>query len=145
MPRRSAASLEIVPFEPHMARIKTPPGLDGVERELFERIVKQTSPMHFTESDAPLLAAYCQAINLVDLTYQDALASPDRLPAWERAVKVMSALSVKLRLNPHSRIDPKTLTRSHLGLSLRETGGASLEALDAIRAGGGTRGWTCRG
>ena len=116
-----------------------------MERELFERIVKQTSPMHFTESDAPLLAAYCQAINLVDLTYQDALASPDRLPAWERAVKVMSALSVKLRLNPHSRIDPKTLTRSHLGLLLRETGGVSLEALDAIRAGGGTRGWTCRG
>ena len=48
MPRKSRASLEIVPFEPHMARIKTPPGLDGVERELFERIVKETSPMHFT-------------------------------------------------------------------------------------------------
>ena len=53
MPRKSRALLENVPFEPHMARIKTPPGLDGVERELFERIVKQTSPMHFTESDAP--------------------------------------------------------------------------------------------
>ena len=103
MPRRSAASLEIVPFEPHMARIKTPPGLDGVERELFERIVKQTSPSTSRRATA-VVAAYCQAINLVDLTYQDALASPDRLPAWERAVKVMSALSVKLRLNPHSRI-----------------------------------------
>ena len=63
-----------------MARIKTPPGLDGVERELFERIVKQTSPMHFMESDTPLLVAYVQAINLVDLTYQDALASSHRLP-----------------------------------------------------------------
>ena len=76
MPRKSRASLEIVPFESHMARIKTPPGLDGVERELFERIVKQTSPMHFMESDTPLLVAYVQAINLVDLTYQDGTGKP---------------------------------------------------------------------
>ena len=55
--------------------------------------------MHFTESDAKF-----QAINLVDLTYQDALASPDRLPAWERAVKVMSALSVNFDRNPDSQV-----------------------------------------
>jgi hypothetical protein len=145
VPRKSRASLEIVPIEQHLPRIETPPGLSQEERELFERIVKQCGPTHFTNSDSPLLVAYVQNIILVDMCYQAALASPDRLPAWERAIKTLAMLARSLRLTPRSRVDPKTLTRSLLGLSQRETGGVSLEALDAIRDGGGTRGWTCRG
>ena len=112
MPRRSAAELQIVPIERHYKRIETPPALSGVEQELFERIVKQCAPMHFTEADSPLLVSYVQSIVLADMAYETALASPDNLPAWERCVKTMATLSVKLRLNPHSRVDPKTLARS---------------------------------
>ena len=58
MPRKSRASKEIVPIEQHLPRIETPPGLSQEERELFERIVKQCGPTHFTNSDLPLLVAY---------------------------------------------------------------------------------------
>jgi hypothetical protein len=51
-------------------------------------------------------------------------------------------LSVKLRLSPHSRSDPKTVMRSVAGLSVREMG-VSLESLAEIRDGGG-RGWRPR-
>ena len=57
---------------------------------------------------------------------------------------MIAMLSIKLRLSPHSRADPKTIARGIAGQSLCEVG-VSLEGLAAIRDGGGTRGWTCRG
>ena len=49
-------------------------------------------------------------------------------------MRVQAALSVKLRLNPHSRADPRSLTRQHLGHSVREIG-VSQESLSQIRDG----------
>ena len=53
-------------------------------------------------------------------------------------------LSIKLRLSPHSRSDPKTIARGIAGQSVREIG-VSFESLAAIRDGDGAgRGWTAR-
>ena len=56
---------------------------------------------------------------------------------------MQAALSIKLRLNPHSRSDPRTLTRTLAGHWLREIG-VTQESLAAIRDGS-ERGWTARG
>jgi hypothetical protein len=142
VPRKSAAELQIVPIERHLPRIKAPASLDQAERQLFEKIVAQCPPMHFHQSDESILISYVQCIVLCDLAYQAALTSPDQVQAWERATKMLVALSVKLRLNPHSRVDPRTLTRSHLGLSHREHG-VTQETLAAVRDG--ARRWRPKG
>ncbi len=72
---------------------------------------------------------------------------PDRLPHGSVPVKDDGRFVREVAIESAQPGSPKTLTRiASLGLSMRETGGVSLEALDAIRAsGGGVReGWTCR-
>jgi hypothetical protein len=44
--------------------------------------------------------------------YEAAQQSPDALGDWEKCCRTMAALSVKLRLSPHSRSDPKTVMRA---------------------------------
>ena len=107
MPRKSAAELQIVPISKAYKRIEAPPGLSGIERQLFESIVEQCAPMHFTQSDAPMLASYVETIVLREMAYQAALESPSALGDWERCCRMMAALSVKLRIDPHSRLIPR--------------------------------------
>ena len=145
MPRKSAADLAIVPrLADHHRRITAPDGMTPEETALFKRIVEDCHPLHFTQSDAPLLRSYVQACLLGELAFASAQQSPDALGDWERCVRVQAALSIKLRLNPHSRADPKSLTRQHLGRSLRQIG-VTQESLAAIRDGSGGRDWTARG
>ena len=55
MPRKSAASLEVVQIEEHLPRIEPPAHLSGDEKTLFRAIVKECHPQHFVKSDAKLL------------------------------------------------------------------------------------------
>ena len=145
MPRKSRAELATISnIQDHRPRITAPPGMSPEELTVFQRIVAQSHPTHFTESDGPLLQAYCQAIVLTGMAFDTAMQRPAELPTWERCVKTMATLATKLRLCPHSRSDPKTVMRAISGQSRYETGGVSLEALASIRDGG-SRGWTCRG
>jgi hypothetical protein len=145
MPRKSAAELAEVPhLADHYRRITAPDGMTPEETALFRKIVEDCHPLHFAQADAPLLRAYVQACVLGELAFVSAQQSPDALGDWERYVRVQAALSVKLRLNPHSRADPKTVMRTVAGHSVREVG-VSLESLAAIRDGTSGRGWTCRG
>ena len=144
MPRKSRAELEVVPrLADHHRRIVAPPECSPEEAKLFREIVEAAPALHFTQSDAPLLRSYCQAILLGELAFTSAQASPSALGDWEKCCRTIAMLSVKLRLSPHSRSDPKTVMRSVAGLSVREMG-VSLESLAAIRDGGG-RGWRARG
>ena len=145
MPRKSAADLAIVPrLADHHRRITAPPECSPGEAALFKTIVESCHPLHFSQADAPLLRAYVQACLLSELAFASAQQSPDALGDWERCVRVQAALSVKLRLNPHSRADPKTVMRTVAGHSLREIG-VTPESLAAIRDGSGARDWTARG
>ena len=92
------------------------------ETALIKKIVEDCHPLHFSQADAPLLRAYCQACVLGELAFLSAQESPDALGDWERCVRVQAALSVELRLSPHSRADPKTVMRTVAGHSLREVG-----------------------
>ena len=143
MAPRSRAELEVVPISRHLPKIKPPPGLTPPELQLFQEIVAASPPMAFVQSDARLLTAYVQSILLCNVAFDAAMASPDALRDWEKACRTMTNLARALRLAPRCRTDPKTLARSHLDLSLRETGGVTLEGLEAIRDG--ARGWTCKG
>ena len=89
-----------------------------VERTVFVDVVTACDPTHFQPSDLPLLCRYCEAAVLGE---QAALelrrgAVVDGKPSpWitiqEKAVRAMVSLSMRLRLSPQSRIDPKTLGR----------------------------------
>ena len=143
MPRKSAAELSVVPrLADHHRRITAPDGMSPEETTLFKTIVGACHPLHFAQSDAPLLRAYVQACILGELAFESAQASPSALGDWEKCCRTIAMLSVKLRLSPHSRSDPKTIMRAIAGQSLREAG-VSLESLAAIRAG--ERGWAVKG
>ncbi len=143
MPRKSAAELSVVPrLADHHRRITAPDGMTPEETTLFKTIVESCPALHFTQSDAPLLRTYCQAILLGELAFACAQQSPSAVGDWEKVCRTIAMLSVKLRLSPHSRSDPKTIARGIAGQSLREMG-VSLESLAVIREGG--RGWTVRG
>ena len=145
MPRKSATELAVVPrLADHHRRITAPDGMTPEETALFEKIVEDCHPLHFSQADAALLRSYVQSVLLAELAFLSAQQSPDALVDWERCVRVQAALSVKLRLNPHSRADPRSLTRQHLGHSVREIG-VSQESLSQIRDGTLSRDWTARG
>ena len=119
MPRKSAAELATVSnIQDHRPRISAPPGMSP--EELFRKIVEDCHPLHFAQSDAPLLRSYCQAIILGDLAFEAAQQSPDALGDWEKCCRTMAARSVKLRLSPHSRSDPKTVMRAIAGHTTRD-------------------------
>jgi hypothetical protein len=114
MPRKSASanSFTVVSsLEKHRRRISTPAHLSVDERLLFEALVNDCVPNQFTESDSPMLVAYVQSILLSRIAFEAAMESPSELPAWEKTARTMATLSSKLRLNPHARTDPTTLSR----------------------------------
>ena len=123
MPRKSRAVLAVVSrLADHHRRITAPDGMSPEETALFRKIVEDCHPLHFAQSDAPLLRSYCQAILLCELAFASAQQSPSALADWERCCRTMAMLSIKLRLSPHSRADPKTIARGIAGQSLREFG-----------------------
>jgi hypothetical protein len=94
-------------------RLATPKGLTAKEREAFERLVNTTSPEQFRPGDTPLLVALAQATIQAHKLGRDS----SRIADWERATRVMMALSTKLRLTPQSRADAKTIGRMQSGLA----------------------------
>jgi phage terminase small subunit len=111
MPRKSAAALQF-PTIPSMAqRLHPPKELDATERKIFVDLVAASKPEAFRVSDMPLLAAYCRAIALECRSAQALAAGDDKaLSKWAQATKVMSALSMRLRLSPQARA-PNNPTR----------------------------------
>lgn len=118
MPRKSAASLSVVAADGQSFRPNPPASLSEAERTIFLDLVAGCDRRHFRPSDLPLLCRYVEAAALGDQA-----AAQLRLGAvvngrpspWitvqEKAVRAMVALSMRLRLSPQSRIDPKTVGR----------------------------------
>jgi phage terminase small subunit len=116
--RKSAAALSVIAVDGDPDRLLPPASLSDPERIVFVDLVTACDPKQFRPSDLPLLCRYCEAAVLAE---QSALelrrgAVVDGKPSpWitvqEKAVRAMVALSMRLRLSPQSRIDPKTLGR----------------------------------
>src|SRR6266498_2859863 len=88
-----------------------PAGLSAEERAIFQQLVAATDPDHFTASDVPLLVSYVQAIAQHDRAAQAIRREGDvvngRASPWitvqEKAVRAMTALSMRLRVSPQAR------------------------------------------
>jgi hypothetical protein len=126
MPRRSAAALSVMAVDGKPKRLEPPTSLSDVERKLFIDLVTACDATHFRPSDLPLLCRYCEAAVLAEQAAQELRrgAIEDGKPsAWitvqEKTVRAMVALSMRLRLSPQSRIDPKTLTRQQVPIGRR--------------------------
>jgi len=105
MPRRPAADVRPV-VSPLPKRLKLPDTLSEGAKAEFLRIVTAERADHFKPSDLPLLIQYCEAAALAEraireLQRDDAKAS--WLTRWEKANRVLVALSARLRICPQSR------------------------------------------
>ncbi len=118
MPRKLAAALSVIPVDGKPSRLHPPSSLSEAERKIFIDLVKCCEPSHLRKSDLPLLVRYCETIVMADQaaaelrkgTVVDGRPSP-WLAVQREAIKAMVALSMRLRLSPQSRFDPKTTGR----------------------------------
>jgi hypothetical protein len=118
--RKSADNLATPIVDGSPPRLDAPPTLTDPERTLFVQIVEACAPIHFVPSDLPLLIRYVEALALADkaaghLHTEGAVINGKPSP-WlvvlEKCQRAVVALSMRLRLSPQSRADPKTLTRN---------------------------------
>jgi phage terminase small subunit len=122
MPRISAAARSAVIAEP--PRLRAPKSLSETERAIFAAVVKACDATHFRQSDLPLLCRFCELTALAEqaaseLRQHGAVIS-GRASPWivvqEKCVRGLVALSMRLRLSPQARIDPKTLGRQQIDI-----------------------------
>jgi phage terminase small subunit len=114
MPRRSSASLSVIPSIGYSARLAPPADLGEAEREVFINVVGSKRAEAFEPSDMPLLQAYCSAV-VMEQRAAAALAtegyviegsSSPWLQVHAQATKAMLSLSLRLRLSPQGRRSP---------------------------------------
>lgn len=119
MPRKSAASLSSISVDGKERRLDPPASLQGAERTIFIDLINACESKHFRPSDLPLLLRYVEACALGDQAAEhlrtmgavvDGKPSP-WITVQEKAVRAMVALSMRLRLSPQARLDPKSLAR----------------------------------
>jgi phage terminase small subunit len=100
-------------------RIAPPDDLTGAARALFLDLVMACRPAHFQQSDAPLLASYCQAVILEKeaasmIQNNIAAATNTLIKVQQTAHQTMHRLAVRLRISPQSRqptVSPGTNTK----------------------------------
>ena len=118
--RKSSAALNIVALPTNSTpRISPRPEAPTEVRALFAEIVASCDRTHWRPSDSYLVESYAQAILAERQAYQnialEGAVTGARVSQWlavaERATKQIVALSMRLRLSPQSRNDPKTVAR----------------------------------
>jgi hypothetical protein len=119
--RKSAEALAVPSVNGKGPRLEPPASLSEAERSVFIGLVTACDPDHFRASDLPLLVRYTESIVLGDqaaLELRKGAVVKGKTSPWlaiqREAIKAMVALSIRLRLSPQSRIDPKTLGRQQL-------------------------------
>jgi phage terminase small subunit len=121
MPRKSAASMEVAPNvsgEPE--RLRPPAGLSRAARVVFTELVNAVDGKHFSRADMPLLIEYCTACAMARTAAKhleaDGPVVDGRVNQWlvvqEKQIRAMTALAMRLRLSPQSRIDARAAGRS---------------------------------
>ena len=121
MPRKSSASLGVVPLDGRRRRSRLAPSEQAPAevKELFLEIVRSVPAEHFKDIDAHLIEQYAQAIGLARrATSELAARGPvieGRASPWlvvlEKAHRSSVALAARLRLAPQSRADSRSAGR----------------------------------
>jgi hypothetical protein len=117
--RRSAAEYEVPVIDVRRCRLQPPPQLGKDEAQRFADLVDSCDPAHFALSDLPLICRYVEADVLAERAAQELRDGGPVIGgkpnAWlfvqEKAVRALVAISMRLRLSPQSRLDPKTAAR----------------------------------
>ena len=134
--RRSASELGVVSVDGKPSRLAPPDHLGTDERRRFAELVANCEAGHFRPTDAALLCRYVESDALGERAARelrdggpvlDGKASP-WIVIQEKAIRAQVSLSMRLRLSPQSRLDPKTVARSKASESkrLRHHGGARM-------------------
>jgi len=121
MPRKSVAA--ITTPQPSVdgspARLQPRPDAPKKVRQIFAALVAAVPGAHFRPGDSDLIEQYAQAIALARDAYReiekggpviDGKASP-WVAVLEKAHRSAVALSMRLRLSPQQRADPKSVAR----------------------------------
>ena len=115
MPRKSSAALlSMLAVDGSPPRLKPPATLSQAERDIFTSLVSTVDRRHFRPSDLPLLSSYCRAIDLEARAAKALADDPcDKqwLSVWEKSVRAMTALSMRLRLSPQARLPDRAVAR----------------------------------
>jgi len=116
--RVSAAALSVIDVDDHSTPPAPPASLSEPEREMFATIIAGCDTGHFRQTDLPLLSRYCEAAVLAEqaaLELRNGAVVDGKPSPWiviqEKCVRAMVSLSMRLRLSPQSRLDPKSLAR----------------------------------
>jgi phage terminase small subunit len=133
--RRSVAALTAPCVDGRPNRLKPPAHLGAAERRAFTELVASCDPSHFKPSDIALLCRYVEADVLAERAAHElrrGVVVDGKVNPWlvvqEKSVRALVALSMRLRLAPQSRLDPKTAARR---------GGAAPSAYDLMFHGNG--------
>ena len=101
-------------------RLTPPDHLGQDERRRFVELVANCDAGQFRPSDVPLLCRYVESDSLGERAARelrdggpvlDGKASP-WIVIQEKSIRALVALSMRLRLSPQSRTDPKTVGRN---------------------------------
>jgi len=111
MPRKSAAELTVIPLDQRLSRLRPPANLSEPERNIFVDLVTACPARHFQQSDMPLLIRYVETAALADQAAEhirsEGAVVGGRLSPWvtaqEKAIRALTALSMRLRLSPQAR------------------------------------------
>jgi phage terminase small subunit len=104
-------------------RLQPPDHLSTDERQRFVDIVANCDARHFRPSDVTLLCRFVEADALAEKAAAQLRKNPvidGRASPWlavqEKSVRALTALSMRLRLAPQSRIDSKAIGRHDVPL-----------------------------
>jgi len=101
-------------------RLTPPDSLGKDEARVFRELVAACDARHFDRSDLPLLCRYVEAAVLAERAAKEMrengpVLKGGRASPWltiqEKSVRALVALSLRLRIAPQSRLDPKTAGR----------------------------------
>lgn len=128
MPRRSAASIAVVPGLQAVERVRPPRGLTPNQKGHFAALVASKPAEHFQPCDVPLLVALARHLAMADAAAA-LLEQADDVDALDRAAAMLSretgriaTLMTRLRLTPQARYTPDNKR-------LRQRGGGGIGAL----------------
>jgi hypothetical protein len=105
--RRSAAARAApLTFTSDPVAILPPANLSEPAKKVFCELVGSVEPEHFEDCDAGLLARYATATVLAEAAESMLQQDPQNtkaLATWEKAVRAISGLALRLRIGPQAR------------------------------------------
>jgi hypothetical protein len=121
--KKGSGYLSVIHARPERQRLQPPDHLTEKQKQIFDHLLRNSPHDQFRITDALLLARLAEAHDLaaqaaVELATNGPVVE-GKASAWlvvqEKAVRSVVALSMRLRLSPQSRVDPRALARNAIG------------------------------